>query len=485
MTPKSCFETESHFRKDTGLACASVQRSNDGALLRFCYGTSWIPLPLLAPRTLACRLITMSFIPYQIDYKVIGAGKTLGISKRRISFKFGFANRDALSDRLTGAACRGSEHEVVLVLSLASGKRNVILDGREVHFSQGEKMNRTFDFPFTVRVPSTGSVHARLIADSNPGARPFDFFINGMSYFHFSKIYELGTPAMRVGQLTEQRGSYGGSYTTNSEVDAPPEERRLIAQAKLESMRELREQQEREAQKAAESKQMNREEGNLINFDDDDIGQAPPPDVPQQGGMMYAASSITLDPALNQSYSYTQDAPAAAPTGAPYQNYSINTSQMNAPQQQYGYGAPAPSASTQYSEQSYSQQPGGPTSSMLTQYSQPPASYAPSPYAQTTASYSSASQQQPYSSASQQQYGDYPQQNLQSAPAPTYEETQMAFGSPAPAQQQFMSPQSYASYGSAPAFAQPPSASGSSAQQQQPPNGNYYGGYPSQGSGGW
>lgn len=411
----------------------------------------------------------MSFIPYQIDYKVVGAGKTLGVTKKRVTFKFGFANRQALEEGQTGAACRGSEHEVVLVLSLASGKRHVLLDGREVHFSQQEKMSRSFDFPFTVRVPSIGQVHARLIADHQPGAQPFNFFINGMSYFHFSRIYELGTPSMRVGQMHSQQRS----YTSYSELEAPPEERRLIAQAKLESMRELREKQEREAQQAAERKPMNHDEGNLINFDDDDAGQAPPPEIPQQGGMMYQASSLTMDPALGQSQSYFQEPPA--PSGTRYQNYSINTSQMNAPpqQQQYAFsGVPSASTSTPYS-----QQPGVPTTSMLTQYSQPPSasSYAPSSYAQApsvSASYSSASQQQP------SQYG-YPQQ---SAPAPTYEETQMSFGSPAPApmQQQFASPQTQASYGSAPAFAQPPSrsASGGSGAPQPPAGSGTYGAYP-------
>jgi hypothetical protein len=429
----------------------------------------------------------MSFIAYQIDYKVLGTGKTLGLTKKRVIFKFGFANSKALAEGQTGAACRGSEHEVVLVMSLASGKRHVLLDGREVHFSQGEKMSRTFDFPFTVRIPNVGHVQARLTSDYQGGANPYNFFINGTSYFHFSKIYELGTPAMRVGQMHHPHQQR--SYTNHSELEAPPEERRLIAQAKLESMRELREKQEREA--AAETKQMNRDEGNLINFDDDVAAPAPPPEVPQQGGMMYQASSLTLDPALqqSQSYGYTQDAPA--PSGAAYQNYSINTSQTtNAPtQQQYGY-APAPSSTTQYSQQStqYSQQTGAPASSMLTQYSQPPAPYAaapapyaaaPAPYAQApppmTASFSSASAQQQPSA-----YG-YPQQ---SAPAPTYEETQTSFGTPAPAptQQQFATPQSQASYGSAPAFAQPPrSASGASAPPPPAGSGNY-GAYPNTGS---
>jgi hypothetical protein len=70
------------------------------------------------------------------------------------------------------------------ILSLSSGKRNVIVDGREVHYSQAGSWERSFDFPFSVPVADVGSVHARvhLIADSAPGARPYDLLINEMSY---------------------------------------------------------------------------------------------------------------------------------------------------------------------------------------------------------------------------------------------------------------------------------------------------------------
>jgi hypothetical protein len=55
------------------------------------------------------------------------------------------------------------------------------VDGREVHFSQAGLWEWSFDFPFSVHVTDVGSVHARLIADSAPGARPYDQLINGMS----------------------------------------------------------------------------------------------------------------------------------------------------------------------------------------------------------------------------------------------------------------------------------------------------------------
>jgi hypothetical protein len=78
----------------------------------------------------------MSYVPYQVDYKVSGAGKTLGVTKKKVLWKFGFANPDALRDGSAGSQCRGSEHEVNFVWSLASGKRQISVDGKEVHYSE-------------------------------------------------------------------------------------------------------------------------------------------------------------------------------------------------------------------------------------------------------------------------------------------------------------------------------------------------------------
>ena len=442
---------------------------------------------------------TMSFVPYQVDYTVTGKGKTLGISKKRITFKFGFANRKALADGLTGAACRGSEHEVIYIWSVASGKRHIMADGREVHFSESGKnwggSEREFNFPFAIRVPGIGSLQCRIIADSSPGARPFDLRINNMSYFHFSKIYEMGTPSMRVGQLTPQ------NVGVNDEAYAPPEERRLIAQAKLESMRELRAMQEQRSRPPPpEPPKMEREEGNLISFEDDTA-------VPAQGAV-YQASSITMDtlspPGTNQrsleNDGFNQDSSAYGTNQPQYSNYVVNPygaqPQFQQPPAPASYAqapapypqAPAPyaQAPSSYSQASapYAQEP-APYAQAPSSYSQASAPYAqePAPYAQAPSSYSQASDpyaqapaaysQPPAAYQSTASYGGYSQQqSFTAAPPPTFEETQAAFASPsygggsapafaspsyggsAPA---FASPQSQMSYGSsAPGFAQPP-----------------------------
>lgn len=78
----------------------------------------------------------MSYVPYQVDHTVKNVSKTIGVSKKKIMFKFGIASPKALSEGMTGAQCRGSEHQVDFVWSLKSGKRQIIVDGKEVHFSE-------------------------------------------------------------------------------------------------------------------------------------------------------------------------------------------------------------------------------------------------------------------------------------------------------------------------------------------------------------
>lgn len=77
----------------------------------------------------------MSKLLYQIDFSAVAAGKRVSSSKRKIRWRFGFANQQAVRDGLTGMDCRGEEHEVSIVWSITSGKRRIHMDGKEVHFA--------------------------------------------------------------------------------------------------------------------------------------------------------------------------------------------------------------------------------------------------------------------------------------------------------------------------------------------------------------
>mmetsp|Transcript_54921 Transcript_54921/g.66145 ORF Transcript_54921/g.66145 Transcript_54921/m.66145 type:complete len:537 (+) Transcript_54921:105-1715(+) len=140
----------------------------------------------------------MSLSVYQVDFKAATAGKTLAITKRRVGFRFGFANSESYAQGLTGAECRGQEHEVILIWSIVSGKRLVIFDKKILHQSV-TKHNKTSDFYYTF---SFGQGHeVQLIARALPPRssrigqekmRQYDMVLNGLSFFNFDPIYQLG-----------------------------------------------------------------------------------------------------------------------------------------------------------------------------------------------------------------------------------------------------------------------------------------------------
>jgi len=376
----------------------------------------------------------MSFVPYQVDYAVLNTAKTLGFSKKRVTFKFGIANRKAISEGLTGAHCRGSEHEVVFVWSLKTGKRQLFLDGKDVHYSESRQNGWTADRAWQHSFPlkdASGTLKVHFISQSVskelPDSKPFDLRLNGISYFSFNRIFQLGTPSMMVRDAPRH-------HSRGRDSPMSPEERRQLAAAKVESIRDLREQQEKSRVRAntGNSSQLKREEESLISFDDD-----PPPPVPitQQansqgsGGGNYQqfASSITMDTVLDdrKQSPYGQPPQQQSPYGQPYA------------QQPSPYGQPPPPPQQQQ-QQPYGQQPSygqqqPQTTTALAPYQPPAGQPAPSPYVDATGRVSVG---QPPSNA----YG--------------YSQQQGSF------QQQFGSPQStassYASYGSAPTFAQPP-----------------------------
>ena len=134
---------------------------------------------------------------YQIDFTTASTGKVVAQTKRRVRWRFGFSNAAALSAGGTGTDARGEEHEVILIWSLTSGKRLVLMDGKEVHFSMGKPTAGKFQTSWTMR----GNHVLKIVAyaappvRNRPGFKQFELFLDGMSYFTFPRIYELGTKA--------------------------------------------------------------------------------------------------------------------------------------------------------------------------------------------------------------------------------------------------------------------------------------------------
>lgn len=127
--------------------------------------------------------------PYQINYRAKRCGKTITASKRRITFQFGFSSASAIASGKTAVDCRGEEHEVVLIWSHISGKRELFMDGRQVHTSKGAMGNSEFMFSWAL------GNHILKITASGVGeahSRQFNLELDGMSYFTFKQIYQLG-----------------------------------------------------------------------------------------------------------------------------------------------------------------------------------------------------------------------------------------------------------------------------------------------------
>jgi len=134
-------------------------------------------------------------VVYQIDFTAVASGKRIASSKRRIRWRFGFANAQALAEGQTGTNCRGEEHDVTIIWSVTSGKRVVMMDGKETHYSNSR--NNVFEYSWTMR----GNHVLKLLAHASPpmsptpGFRQYDFYVDGQSFFTFPKVFRLGLSA--------------------------------------------------------------------------------------------------------------------------------------------------------------------------------------------------------------------------------------------------------------------------------------------------
>lgn len=136
---------------------------------------------------------------YQVDYTSVNAGKTLGLTKRRVRFRFGFANKDAiLKDGKSGSECRGEEHDIIINWSLTSGKQQILCDGHEIHY---EVKPRETNLVCTWRF--RGSHVLKVVGYAKPssmrkaGSKQFDIYLDGRSFFDFLPIYALGATVVK------------------------------------------------------------------------------------------------------------------------------------------------------------------------------------------------------------------------------------------------------------------------------------------------
>ena len=136
--------------------------------------------------------------------------------------RFGFTNLEALEAGLTGQECRGEEHDISLVWSIASGKRVVHVDQQEVHYSNSR--NSTFEFSWTMRGNHVLKIvaHASPPISATPGFRQYDFFVDGLSFFSFPKVYRLNILGKEApGHYPTTTLSVAERYTRRSDSNQP------------------------------------------------------------------------------------------------------------------------------------------------------------------------------------------------------------------------------------------------------------------------
>jgi hypothetical protein len=288
---------------------------------------------------------------YQIDFSAVASGKRIASSKRRVRWRFGFANSEALASGETGTACRGEEHDVTLVWSIASGKRLILVDGHEVHYSSSR--NAIFDFSWTMR----GNHVLKMVAhvspplSPTPGFRQYDFFIDGQSFFTFPKVFRLGlapgqAPASPSGASTSYAGmaptsarrSASGEIVSMEAPHNPDEEEAYLQEAIRQSLRD-------DTPASTSRGAPTNPTSDLLDF------SSPPAGAPTQ---TYSPSTNDLFPpqasASNGPYPYQQESNnmfasqgsiTSDPWGAPAPAATTDPWGASAPATHYGYGTPA------------------------------------------------------------------------------------------------------------------------------------------------
>lgn len=268
---------------------------------------------------------------------------------------------------------------MTVVWSITSGKRQITMDGKEVHFSVGR--GSVLDFSWSIRDNHVIKVvaHASPPLSAVPGFRQYDMFIDGQSFFTMPKVYELGIkgPAPAYGNAPRhfgappaeryydlQRGGYVGAPSTAYEEEAAL--KRAIAESLEESRQHsaTRGEAENEGGYAPEPPEAT---ADLLDFDAPASAAYPAlMDAPMQD-----TQSLVSYQGSNTQY---PGAPLAMMSPDAMSYSSAPTYIAQPAQNQY---APHAAAQNQYAPQPPAQYQYAPQPPAQNQYAPPPAQYAP------------------------------------------------------------------------------------------------------------
>mmetsp|Transcript_25413 Transcript_25413/g.50991 ORF Transcript_25413/g.50991 Transcript_25413/m.50991 type:complete len:523 (+) Transcript_25413:204-1772(+) len=181
-------------------------------------------------------------VPYQVDFTAESKGRHLDSTKRKITWKFGFAHPPAIFPHLfdkdenyigengnpstddtphkKGTECRGREHEIILVWSILTNKAHIYVNSQEIFrldsphedyinlnpFFSGS-FRRGFNLPnakyngkhrIDIRCYARTPMGAKnmIVDDAGGKFRQYELTIDGLSFFSMPAMYELGTQKM-------------------------------------------------------------------------------------------------------------------------------------------------------------------------------------------------------------------------------------------------------------------------------------------------
>jgi hypothetical protein len=97
-----------------------------------------------------------------------------------------------MADGLTGTDCRGEEHDVTIVWSITSGKRQISMDGKEIHYATNRASLLDFSWQSKGNHVIKLMCHAAPPMTAQPGFRQYDLSIDGQSFFTMPKVFQLG-----------------------------------------------------------------------------------------------------------------------------------------------------------------------------------------------------------------------------------------------------------------------------------------------------
>lgn len=279
---------------------------------------------------------------------------------------------------------------MTIVWSIASGKRLVLADGQEVHYSmtRGTKL----EFSWTMRGNHVLKVvaHATSQVSSTPGWRQYDLFIDGQSFFGMPKVYELGIkgPVASDARAPGARSTngYGGSSrralpaVIEGEPRSREEEEIELAKAISASLEESRQHLKRtvESHRAQDPNPLAIAAAPAAGGDLLDFG-GPAPAVPVAPALPPStnyAPAPPVQPGYDSSFAAAAPPPAAMPPGAmvpvapqpgaPYGGYGGAAPPQPAPQ--YGGAAPV----VQQQPLAYAPAPAAPVPPAMDQFAAQP-----------------------------------------------------------------------------------------------------------------